>query len=51
MRHHGEIPGWCNRFSHKPMPMYTRRVWEVIVDVDDQAVPLIYFYSWTRVQA
>jgi hypothetical protein len=34
---------------HKPVPMYTRSIWEVILDVDDQAVPLIDLYSWTRV--
>jgi len=40
-----------HRCSHKPVPMYTRSIWEVILDVDDQAVPLINLYSWTRVHA
>jgi hypothetical protein len=33
------------------MPMDTRSIWEIIVDVDDQAVSLIDLYSWTRVHA
>ena len=31
--------------------MYTCGVWEVILDLDDEAVPLIDLYSWTRVHA
>lgn len=40
-----------SRFSHEPVPMYTCSVWEVILDVDDETVPLIDLYRWTRVLA
>jgi hypothetical protein len=50
MRQYTETLEW-HQFSHKPVPVNTCSIWEFILDIDDQAVPLINFYGWTGVHA